>query len=73
MLVGSTYTFIAGTVSEQCDTPDISLVIIGGACLYGVSIAARAEFKDTKVAVNEVRIGILVKPMVNYLFDMIKN
>ncbi|XP_053402377.1 uncharacterized protein LOC128557874 [Mercenaria mercenaria] len=60
---GSTYTITSGSATEHdWDIPDISLIIVAGGCVYGISQAAQTEFKDTKVAVNEVRIGMFIQP-----------
>jgi NAD(P)-dependent dehydrogenase (short-subunit alcohol dehydrogenase family) len=59
---GASYTFITGTAGEKVFTPESSLTTVGASALFGITLAARAEFKDKAVRVNEVRIGLMVLP-----------
>jgi hypothetical protein len=41
---------------ENCFMVDASLVTVGGATLFGLSLAIRAEYKDKAPRINEFRI-----------------
>lgn len=41
--------------------PDTSLVTVGAACLFGISIAARAECKNKALRCNEFRLASFIK------------
>lgn len=59
---GSSYTILTGAALENFVLADISLILVASGCLFGISEALRAEFKDSKVLVNEVRIGFFIQP-----------
>lgn len=43
------------------DAPGTSLITVGAACLFGISIAARGECKDKALRVNEFRLAAFAK------------
>ena len=60
----TTYTFVNGLSCEGVFSPNISLLAIGACALMGISNSAQAQYKDSNVAVNELRIAIFIKPKV---------
>ncbi|XP_063426602.1 uncharacterized protein LOC134710255 isoform X2 [Mytilus trossulus] len=58
----TTYTFVNGLSCEGVFSPNISLLAIGACALMGISNSAQAQYKDSNVAVNELRIAIFIKP-----------
>lgn len=52
----SSYAIITGGAGGHVMSVDSSLVTVGAACLFGISLALRAELKDHNYRVNEVRL-----------------
>lgn len=60
---GSTYTIITGAAGEGLLDPQSSLMTVGAATLFGISMAFRREFEHDPLLVNEYRIAVrVVKP-----------
>jgi len=56
------YTFVTGRSGELCVKPEMGLMTVGVAALFGLVEAIKAEVKKHKgVTVNEVRIGLRVE------------
>ncbi len=60
---GSTYTIITGAAGEGISDARSSLMTVGAATLFGISMAFRTEFAQDPLLVNEYRIAVrVVKP-----------
>ncbi|KAK7104029.1 17-beta-hydroxysteroid dehydrogenase 14-like isoform X2 [Littorina saxatilis] len=59
---GSTYTILTGDAGNDYVAPNISLICVTSGAMNGFSTAARAEHKDSQVAVSDFRIHIMVYP-----------
>eukprot|EP00884_Botryococcus_braunii_P017489 jgi/Botrbrau1/4423/Bobra.0348s0013.1 len=52
----SSYTIVTGGAGERCFLPQASLVTVGAATLFGISLALRAEYQNRPERINELRI-----------------
>ena len=57
----SSLLFISEGAGKQVISPDTGLYTVGAATVYGIILAAQAQYADSPVRINEMRLYMVIK------------